>query len=140
MKSGRISTADGNAPLFDLPDDALTDPLLAAQPFAGRSYMQEGELCGIDFRWSAVTAHMEGTLLLLLSGAFIGFLPTHFAEDAVRQGRLRALAPGRVAFDDRFQIVFSRDRSNRAAKLLADAIVRRCEVSATTRGRSQIQT
>jgi DNA-binding transcriptional LysR family regulator len=83
-----------------MPDDPRTDYVLAEQPFAGRSYMQEGKLCGIAFRWSAVTAHMEGTMLLLLSGAYIGFLPTHYAKQAVRDGRLRILAPGRVEFDD----------------------------------------
>jgi DNA-binding transcriptional LysR family regulator len=111
------------SPLFDMPDDPRTDYLLAEQPFAGRSYMQEGKVCGIAFRWSAVTAHMEGTMLLLLSGAYIGFLPTHYAKQAVRDGRLRILAPGRVEFDDQFRIVYSREKSNRAAKLLAAAIV-----------------
>ncbi|MGB8811814.1 MAG: LysR family transcriptional regulator, partial [Paracoccaceae bacterium] len=66
-------------PLFATADSALTPDVLAAQAFAGRSYMLEAPLCGIDFRWSAETAHMEGTLLLLLSGAYIGFLPDHFA-------------------------------------------------------------
>ncbi|MEO7380174.1 MAG: LysR family transcriptional regulator [Paracoccaceae bacterium] len=110
-------------PLFTCENADLTPDLLAAQAFAGRSYMQEAPICGVDFHWNAVTAHMEGTLLLLLSGAFIGFLPTHYAADSVRNAQLRALAPDRMKFDDRFQIVYSRERSTRAADLLARAVV-----------------
>lgn len=115
------------SPLFEIADSGLTPELLAAQPFAGRSYMQEVPICGVDFQWRAVTAHMEGTLLMLLSGAYIGFLPSHYAEASVRAGTLRALAPERMTFDDVFQIVFSRERANRAARLLAEAILRNCE-------------
>ena len=111
-------------PLFDSPSDHLTSAALASQAFAKRSYMLEAAICGIDFRWTAVTAHMEGTLLLVLSGAYIGFLPDHYAAADVRAGRLRALAPDRVTFDDAFEIVYSRERSTRAAELLASVIVK----------------
>jgi DNA-binding transcriptional LysR family regulator len=119
----------GNS-LFTVADAALTPELLASQPFAGRSYMQEAPICGVDFHWHAVTAHMEGTLLMLLSGAYIGFLPGHYAEASVRAGALRALAPDRMTYDDNFQIVFSRERANRAARLLAEAILRHCKGAA----------
>jgi LysR family transcriptional regulator, transcriptional activator for bauABCD operon len=119
----------GNS-LFSVADAELTPELLAGQPFAGRSYMQEAPICGVDFHWHAVTAHMEGTLLMLLSGAYIGFLPGHYAEASVRAGALRALAPDRMTYDDTFQIVFSRERANRAARLLAEAILRHCKGAA----------
>ncbi len=115
-------------PLFDTPEEGLSDQVLARQAFAGRSYMPQAPICGIDFRWSATTAHMEGTLILLLSGAYIGFLPDHYAANAVREGHLRALAKDRVTFDDMFQIVYSRDRPTRAAELLASTILRACAV------------
>lgn len=119
----------GNS-LFTVADAELTPELLANQPFAGRSYMQEAPICGVDFHWHAVTAHMEGTLLMLLSGAYIGFLPGHYAEASVRAGALRALAPDRMTYDDTFQIVFNRERANRAARLLAEAILRHCKGAA----------
>lgn len=110
-------------PLFACPPEDVTPALLSAQAFAGRSYMLNARICGVDFRWSAVTAHMEGTLLLLLSGAYIGFLPDHYAADAVRQGRLRALAPERFTFEDTFQIIHARERPTRAAELLSKTTV-----------------
>jgi DNA-binding transcriptional LysR family regulator len=86
--------------------------------------MAQAPICGIDFQWSAITAHMEGTLLLLLSGAYIGFLPDHYAAEAIRDGRLRVLANERVTFENIFQIVYSRDRPTRAAELLARTILK----------------
>lgn len=110
-------------PLFDLDDDAVTDAVLARQAFAGRTYMAQGPICGIDFTWHAEAAHMESTLLLVLSGAYIGFLPDHYARPEVQNNRLRVLVGDRVTFNDVFQIVYPRNRPSRAASLLAEAIL-----------------
>lgn len=109
-------------PLFDTPDAKITDTLLEAQSFAGRTYMLNETICGVDFRWAAATPHMEGTLLLLLSGAYIGFLPDHYAEEWVCNGRLRLLAPERMTFKDMFHIVYPRKKPSRAAETLAQTI------------------
>jgi len=109
-------------PLFDLPDESIDPALLAGQPFAGRTYMPDMPIEGVSFTWAAATPHMEGTLLLLLSGAYIGFLPDHYAEAALGLGRLRVLAPDWLTFDDRFHIAYSRQRPPRAAELLAASI------------------
>lgn len=113
-------------PLFAVSDAALTPALLAAQAFAGRTYMQRLPICGVDFDWQAATPHMEGTLILLLSGAYIGFLPDHYATAEVERGRLRALVPDRMSFEDLFQIVYARQSPSRAAQALAQAIVDHC--------------
>jgi LysR family transcriptional regulator, transcriptional activator for bauABCD operon len=110
-------------PLFGAADADLTNDRLAAQPFAGRSYMTEAARCGIAFEQQAVTAHMEGTLLLLLSGAYVGFLPDHFAAPHEAAGRLRALAADRVSFNDTFHIVYPRNRPTRAVELLVETII-----------------
>lgn len=109
-------------PLFVALDSVLTNDRLAAQPFAGRSYMAEAARCGIAFDQRAVTAHMEGTLLLLLSGAYVGFLPDHFAAPHEADGRLRALAADRVTFNDTFHLVYPRSRPTRAVELLVETI------------------
>lgn len=116
-------------PLFDVPDAALTPERLAGLPFAGRTYMQRVPICGVDFNWQAATPHMEGTLILLLSGAYIGFLPEHYATAEVGRGLLRALAPDRMSFEDLFQIVYARQFPSRAAQTLAHAIIDNCAAS-----------
>lgn len=110
-------------PLFAVDDAEVTDAMLARQAFAGRTYMAQGPICGIDFNWHAEAAHMESTLLLVLSGAYIGFLPDHYAQPEVENDRLRVLARDRVTFNDVFQIVYPRNRPSRAASLLAEAIL-----------------
>ncbi|MGQ3276305.1 MAG: LysR family transcriptional regulator [Shinella sp.] len=117
----KLYCAEGH-PLFTLSDADLTDTVLAAQSFAGRTYMLNETICGVNFTWAAATPHMEGTLLLLLSGAYIGFLPDHYAEEWVRTGRLRMLAPERMTFEDMFHIAYPRNRPSRAAETLAAAI------------------
>lgn len=118
----KLYCAKGN-PLFATPDELITGALLEAQPFAGRTYMTDKQICGINFNWSAATPHMEGTLLLLLSGVYIGFLPHHYAGAFVRNGQLRMLAPERMSFEDPFYIAYPRERPSRAAETLSQAIV-----------------
>jgi len=109
--------------LFDIPDDQITTSLLETQSFAGRTYMTDAPICGVDFAWAAATPHMEGTLLLLLSGAYIGFLPDHYAEESVAKSQLRLLLPERMTFEDPFYIAYPRSRPSRAAETLAQAII-----------------
>lgn len=118
----KLYCARGN-PLFEVPDGQITPALLAGQPFAGRNYMIDRRICGVDFSWAAATPHMEGTLLLLLSGVYIGFLPDHYAAASVRRGELRVLAPDRMTFEDPFHIAYPRERPSRAARTLAQEIV-----------------
>lgn len=119
----KLYCAEGH-PLFSRPDAEITDALLEDQSFAGRTYMLNETICGVNFNWAASTPHMEGTLLLLLSGAYIGFLPDHYADEWVRAGRLRLLAPERMTFEDMFHIAYPRNKPSRAAETLAGAITK----------------
>jgi DNA-binding transcriptional LysR family regulator len=109
-------------PLFDAPERALTPAVVAEYPFAGRSYMNEASICGVSFNWSAVTSHMEGTALLIASGAYIGFLPQHFAEQWVSRRQMRSLLPEVLRFDDRFQVAHRQKDPNPAVEILAAAL------------------
>jgi LysR family transcriptional regulator, transcriptional activator for bauABCD operon len=109
-------------PLFEAPAEALTAAIVAEYPFAGRSYMNEGSICGVSFNWAAVTSHMEGTALLIGSGAFIGFLPRHFAEHWVSRGQMRSLVPDVFEFNDRFQVAYRQKDPNPAAEILATSL------------------
>ena len=111
-------------PLFDAAADSLTAAMVAEYPFAARSYMNEASICGVSFNWSAVTAHMEGTALLISSGAFVGFLPRHFAEEWVLRERMRSLMPEVFTFNDRIQVAYRHKDPNPAAEIFAAALTK----------------
>ena len=87
-------------PLFDTDDAALSDTDLAkydavlpAYPQAARIKRQQKALLA-----TASSTDREGTAFLILSGRYLGFLPTHFAERWVREGELKAVQPGSRKF------------------------------------------
>jgi DNA-binding transcriptional LysR family regulator len=51
---------------------------------------------------------MESQLILILSGAFIGYLPAHYARTWVEQGALRALRDGHYSYNSAFYLVSQR--------------------------------
>ena len=88
---------------------APTHPLFAAEPaqqpadwdalrqhrFAGLGYHSPNMDLAQQVRLtrSATGYDQESIATLILSGRFLGFLPDHYAESFVRQGRMRALQP-----------------------------------------------
>ena len=113
--------------LFTVPDENVTVGRLTRYPYAARAYMSEqpGPL-GTPFRSMAFSSHMESIALLILSGDYLGHLPTHFARQWEMQGRMRRLHAGNVSYDDRFHLVSRRRETNRAAMILFDSISRCC--------------
>lgn len=117
-------------PLFTAPDESITPEILAAYAFAGRSYMEAEAICGVDFNWKAITAHMESTALLIESGRYLGFLPDHFAERWTRRRQMRALRPDIMKFDDTFKIAYRLRERNPAAACFAECVERLLAVAA----------
>ncbi len=124
MKERQMLYCGIGHPLFETSDATIAPAMLAQFQFAGRSYMNEEEICDIKFNWASVTAHMESTALLISSGQYIGFLPDHFAERWTRRNLMRALSPDVIAFNDIFHVVFRRKEQNPAAAHFAECIKR----------------
>jgi DNA-binding transcriptional LysR family regulator len=51
---------------------------------------------------------MESQLILILSGAFIGYLPAHYAKAWVDRGELRALKDAHYSYRSTFYVVTQR--------------------------------
>jgi DNA-binding transcriptional LysR family regulator len=111
-------------PLFAEPEAQIGIRELEACPYAARSYAieQTGPL-PISFEVGAVTSHMEGIALLILSGRYIGHLPTHFAQQWVESGNMRSLMQADSTFEDTFYLAFRKQEQNRATKLLFDCVL-----------------
>lgn len=49
--------------------------------------------------------HLEGSLLLLLAGTHVGYLPDHYAASWVQQGKLAAIAPDELKLTSIFYLI-----------------------------------
>lgn len=97
-------------PLFGEPD--LRHETISQQRMVSRAYWSQTELARHGFKRSEATVDsMEGQLILILSGAYVGFLPEHFAQAWVDQGRLRPLAPAAFGYQAPFSLIVRRGRS-----------------------------
>ncbi|MBI1416414.1 MAG: LysR family transcriptional regulator [Limimaricola sp.] len=98
-------------PLHDLPDAEITPDTIRRHRLIGRSYWAARDLSAFaGERVGAVVADMESAALLILTGAFLGYLPEHYAAPYVAAGRMRALAPDRFGYVAQFQLAYLQDR------------------------------
>lgn len=82
-------------PLFYAADDSLDDARLDAQDAIAPTFRLPAEVQTHYQRLNctASASDREGMAFLILTGRYIGYLPDHYAEPWVTQGRLRALKP-----------------------------------------------
>lgn len=96
---------------------------IRAYPYVNRSYMLDAVQShdeGFDHR--ATTSHMEAIAILIMSGQFLGYLPTHFARSFVSAGEMRSLLNRKLAYFDTFYLAVRRDERNRATLLLTECL------------------
>jgi len=70
---------------------------------------------------AASASDQEAVLVLVLSGCYAGFLPTHMAAPFVQQNQLRALAPDRISYTATYHCIRRREIGR---SRLADALHR----------------
>lgn len=99
---------------------------LQPYPLAGLAYhspnMEMSHRAGLTRRANAFD--QEGVAAFILSGQFIGFLPTHYAQSFEQVGRLRAINPKRFTYRaEFFAIVRHSPKPSRAADLFRHCLV-----------------
>ena len=94
-------------PLFDTPDSEITDEVLGGCDAVLPAYPQSPEIKQqqADLRATASSTDREGIAFLILTGKFIGFLPTHYADRWQKEGKVRALQPEQRYFHTRFAAI-----------------------------------
>jgi DNA-binding transcriptional LysR family regulator len=82
-------------PLFETQD--VTKETLASYDAVVPAYAQTPEIKAVHgpLKAAASATDREGIAFLILSGRYIGYLPTHYAERWIREGRMQALTPER---------------------------------------------
>ncbi len=108
-------------PLFRTADAKIDFEELRSYRLIGRTYWGARDIKAFaSHRVGAMVSEMESEALLILSGAFLGYLPDHYAARWVDLGEMRALAPDRFGYTADFQLAFRADRLEvpRIAKLV----------------------
>ncbi|WCD82504.1 LysR family transcriptional regulator [Pseudomonas sp. TUM22785] len=97
-------------PLFT--ERRIPAEVITQQRMVGRGYWSQAELARHGFKHSAATVEsMEAQLILVLSGAYIGYLPEHYAQPWVDQKRLRGLLPATFGYQAPFSMILRRGRA-----------------------------
>ncbi|MGO4126691.1 LysR family transcriptional regulator [Inquilinus sp. YAF38] len=108
--------------LFGAPDSPETLDEIRRERLITRGYWNLSDLgrLGLSEASAAATVDcMEAQAILILSGGYIGFLPTHYAAPWLAAGRLYQLLPALLSYDAPFEIVTRKGATvSRAAKLL----------------------
>ncbi len=108
-------------PLFDC-DPAQIDKLLQDAEVITSNYMRDKETRndGLNYQNSAIAYHDEGIAHLILSGAFIGYLPEHYANFWVDKGLFKPIRPDKYCYQ--IPVVLISSKSNSASPL-ANALI-----------------
>lgn len=94
-------------PWFERPDGTITREDMHSAHYSVRTY----QFFDDAYRLGKVTASasvssMEAQELLILSGNFVGFLPSHKGEEWVKKNRMRAINPENWAMHSRFSLAY----------------------------------
>lgn len=97
-------------PLFKADHETLNWAKIRKLPFAGLGYHSPNlQLSHRERLKRAATGFdQEAIATLVLSGAYLGFLPDHYADSFVKAGQLRAVYPQRFRYSCRFASVIRR--------------------------------
>jgi DNA-binding transcriptional LysR family regulator len=116
---------------FDRPDAGLGLADLQAARFSVRAYryFDDTYLLG-GVRASASVTNMEAQEILILSGAFVGFLPVHRGALRVAEGRMRAVRPADWALTSRFALAYDPATAPQMLKRsFAEALARQADAA-----------
>lgn len=125
-------------PLFPTDDPAITIELVRQHRIVARSYwgMRDMKLFAIAAP-RAVVSDMESTARLILSGAYLGYLPDHYAAPDAAAGRLRPIRPDLFGTKALFQAAtVSESKAEPMVTLFLDLLT--AEMEAVKSGRERV--
>jgi DNA-binding transcriptional LysR family regulator len=105
-------------PLFEVPDGEITAERLREARYVSWGYGEglPGWQPPYTFKEVASSPYVEGVAYLILSGAYIGYLPSHYARQWVAERRIRPILARETWRSVEFSLV--RKRSPRITRLM----------------------
>lgn len=103
-EASRLYCSDEH-PLFA--EETVDEAALSRHDAVVPAYAQTPEIKGVHepLRAAASASDREGIAFLILSGRYLGYLPTHYAARWVRDGRMRALNPERWHYHTHYSAI-----------------------------------
>lgn len=96
-------------PLFSVSNREVTLERVRASPFVARSYLHRLDVERLGYSKAAATVQsMEAQATVILTGRYVGFLPSHYAATWVNGGQMRALLPNRLRYLSPFFAAYRR--------------------------------
>jgi len=94
-------------PLYALKERSIKSRKLLTEPAVtlSRGVPDQGRELMAKMTTAATATDREGIAFLLLSGEYIGFLPTHYAERWVQENRMRALLPKQFHYQNHYSAI-----------------------------------
>lgn len=94
-------------PLYDMPGEKVTISQIDKSKFVSIGPIEKALTHCYSFTQqpAAVTENMDATALMLLSGEYIGFLPTHYAEQWVERGLMKPLLEQKLTVTVDFHMI-----------------------------------
>ncbi|PYB69908.1 LysR family transcriptional regulator [Rhizobium wuzhouense] len=113
-------------PLFSTPDDQIGIDEVRTYRIIGRSYWAARDIKIFAIaNPHATVSNMEAEAYLILSGAYLGYLPDHYAASFVKAGRMRLIRPNLFSYKAKFQLATLDDwKSRPILKTFIDIISR----------------
>jgi len=99
-------------PLFQQTNNTITASIISKHDAVAPAYAQSADIKKHyqSLNATATATDREGVAFLILTGAYIGYLPFHFAQQWIDQGRMRALAPNDYHFATNFAVITRKGR------------------------------
>ena len=94
-------------PLFKVLDTDIGDEVVSSMDAVAPTYAQTAQTKTHyqDLKTSATATDREGVAFLILTGCFIGYLPTHYAKRWIEAGHMRALNTEKYNFTTSYHLV-----------------------------------
>lgn len=114
-------------PLFEVGEQVSAEDLRDVDAVVP-SFRMTAEAIGLHhlLDCAATATDREGIAFLILTGAYIGFLPDHYAAAWVATGRMKAITPQKFFFDAPLAVVTAR---NRRSSLILDHFLKTVQAS-----------
>lgn len=122
-------------PLFTTADEEVTLETLGHHALSTRTYLQQADLRETgEIHQAASVSNMEAQAILIASGRFLGFLPTHYAKQWVERGEMRSFDHLGLSWTSKFTLAM---RQSPSPRHIVEAFVKDLETSLRRSGKGK---